>query len=70
MTLLSLVAVAKVLANRASVAKVERVKEQVENILNGQIAGNESSAQLTQPMLGKLAKILIHTKYQSNYKQV
>jgi len=52
LTLLSLVAVAKVLANRASVAKVERVREQVENILHGQIAANESSAQLTQPMLG------------------
>lgn len=54
LTLLSLVAVAKVLANRASVAKVERVREQVENIIHGQIAGNESSAQLTQPMLGYL----------------
>ena len=53
LTLLSLVAVAKVLANRASVAKVERVREQVENILHGQIAANESSAQLTQPMLGQ-----------------
>jgi len=52
--LLSLVAVAKVLANRASVAKVERVREQVENILHGQIAANDSSAQLTQPMLGYL----------------
>ena len=52
LTLLSLVAVAKVLANRASVAKVERVREQVENIIHGQIAGNDSSAQLTQPMLG------------------
>ena len=52
LTLLSLVAVAKVTANRASVAKVERVREQVENILHGQIAGNDSSAQLTEPMLG------------------
>ena len=52
LTLLSLVAVARVIANRASVAKVERVREQVENILHGQIAGNDSSAQLTQPMLG------------------
>merc|ERR1719508_688459 len=54
LTLLSLVAAAKVIANRASVAKVERVREQVENILHGQIAGNDSSAQLTQPMLGYL----------------
>ena len=53
LTILSMVAVAKVLANRASVAKVERVREQVENILHGQIAANDSSAQLTQPMLGK-----------------
>jgi len=54
LTILSMVAVAKVLANRASVAKVERVREQVENILHGQIAANDSSAQLTQPMLGYL----------------
>ena len=52
LTLLSLVAVAKMIASKASVAKVERVREQVENILHGQIAGNDSSAQLTQPMLG------------------
>ena len=52
LTLLSLVAVTKVLANRASVVKVERVSKQVENIIHRQIAGNESSAHLTQPMLG------------------
>ena len=63
--MLSLVAVAKLLANRASVAKVERVREQVEHILHGQIAANESSAQLTQPMLGNGKNIqkvwLIHS---------
>ena len=52
LTLLSLVAVAKVLAKRASISTVERVREPFENIIHGQIAGNKSLAQLTQPMLG------------------
>jgi len=53
MCLLCLVALAKVLANRASVARVERVRQIIGGQLGGQgqLPDNESSAQLTQPML-------------------
>jgi len=52
--LIGMVLTVKVTTNRASVAKVERLRRHVENRLHmgGQtIAENESSAQLTQPMI-------------------
>lgn len=52
---ISLVGFGRVLSNRASAAKVERLKQQIENKLHvaGQsLTENESAAQLTQPMLG------------------
>jgi len=53
LVVLGLVAVARVLANRASVARVERVREQVESILaGGQTV--DRAADCVQPMLGLL----------------
>lgn len=55
MTLLCLVVVAKLLANRASIAKVERVRQILGGqIISAQIPENDSTAQLTQPMLAGL----------------
>merc|ERR1712088_1027323 len=60
MTILCMVALGKLLANRASVARVERVRQILGGQLGtagtwghaaGQLPDKESSAQLTQPML-------------------